>query len=536
MASSDLYEQIMAVTDSKISADKSLEEEQKKDQENYEKYIKSLTKDGLALSEESRGYDSSLYGNVSLGQINLLGVPFQYLPSTDPRYISRNRQMGRIYDSYVLAQAPIVHFQVGRPRFMYEEGIVGKVMNYGLADDVAKMLATAIAGDGGANAVEVATSGFNETRYYSFENDFATYAAYVDSLVSYVGVKMGIEGASAFRIRDRLKGTGAYGGNSGVTDGSNASNNWTGWVDDHLTKNGMQFVATAMGDLQYISFFADADTSYSESGSNTVGDSALLGVLGSASGLKREVDFLFGKYAQTSDTFNTNGYEEAVSGIFNGAVESTKIGKVINGILPTITSGGQILFPQVWQDSEFSKQISLSFKFQSPYGDKQSIFENVYVPFFCVLAMALPRQNSKMGYEGPFVLRCSSKGWFGCELGMIDSIDVQKGGDGTAWSIEGFPTEINVTITIRDLYPTIMMTMNKKLTNLFFHNTGLMEYLDVMGGIPVHQFNEFERMITAIKLIGGKLLKLTSLSFWSDLIADRLYRMYNSVAKAFMIN
>ena len=59
-----------------------------------------------------------------------------------------------------------------------------------------------------------------------------------------------------------------------------------------------------------------------------------------------------------------------------------------------------------------------------------------------------------------------------------------KGGDNQLWSAEGLPLEMNITLTVGDLYPNLMSS--EKLTRLNY-NRGLLSFLENMACLNTTQ-------------------------------------------------
>lgn len=76
-------------------------------------------------------------------------------------------------------------------------------------------------------------------------------------------------------------------------------------------------------------------------------------------------------------------------------------------------------------------------------------------------------------------------------MGVIQSLTVEKGGDDKLWNVDGMPMEVNVTLTVQDMYPTMAMTKN---SSLMAFNIGLQSYLDCMGGIRSDKILDMMRM------------------------------------------
>ncbi|WP_216369602.1 hypothetical protein, partial [Brevibacillus sp. MCWH] len=145
-----------------------------------------------------------------------------------------------------------------------------------------------------------------------------------------------------------------------------------------------------------------------------------------------------------------------------------------------ILDGSNLIFPELWGDAAYNKSYTITINLVSPYGDKESVYLNIIVPLLHILALALPRQTSANSFGPPFLVKVSSKGWFNCEMGVIDNVSIEKGGQGS-WTVDGLPTEVKVQISVKDLYSGLMITPNSR-PDLFFENKGLMNWLAITCG------------------------------------------------------
>ena len=117
--------------------------------------------------------------------------------------------------------------------------------------------------------------------------------------------------------------------------------------------------------------------------------------------------------------------------------------------------------------------------------------------------MAAPRQVAANGYVSPYLIRAYSKGWFNCDMGIIEDIRVQKG-QNAQWSKEGYPLEIQVSITIKDLYSSLSIN-NGIDGSLFFSNIGLIDHLCNIAGVNKNSIEPKRAINVAInRLIGSE--------------------------------
>jgi hypothetical protein len=107
---------------------------------------------------------------------------------------------------------------------------------------------------------------------------------------------------------------------------------------------------------------------------------------------------------------------------------------------------------------------------------------------------------------------------------MVESIDVAKGGNsGDNWTIDSLPTQIDITLIIKDLYPTMMQSMVKGSSSVLFqNNTGMIEYLSVMSGMQMHGLHFLDNLKTALAMLGGQVVNIPSAI--KDAAAQKVYK------------
>jgi len=297
-----------------------------------------------------------------------------------------------------------------------------------------------------------------DLRFYSFRTDLPEWRSMVNVLLNEVGSKMIGPSMSGFNVNK--------------------------YVDLSLPdfwSNG-------------ISFYVDGSTTVSESATNDVSESSMEGVSKGVADKARELAFLTG----TGDR-NPNGSGKGDSDsrsnseggmwqnlIAGGASVARAVAGSVSRSTESMAAGENIVFPKIWKSSSFEKSYNLVFKFISPYGDPQSIFEYVYVPFLCLFALAFPRQVKPDSYKSPMLLRIDSPGYMNCDMGMITNFTFVRGGSEGLWSPNGYPLCIDVTLTLTDMYPTLCASSNIALLR---QNMGLSSFLDNMAGLNVMRAN-----------------------------------------------
>jgi hypothetical protein len=121
---------------------------------------------------------------------------------------------------------------------------------------------------------------------------------------------------------------------------------------------------------------------------------------------------------------------------------------------------------------------------------------------FHALCLALPKQTSANSFTAPFLIRGYSQGWFAIDMGIVESIDIDKGPE-QSWSAEGLPTEVDVTLTIKDFYSQLMMTKSNEI-RMFWTNQGLIDFLGVTCGLDLSKPNILVKLDVLGMLLMGK--------------------------------
>ena len=271
--------------------------------------------------------------------------------------------------------------------------------------------------------------------------------------------------------------------------------------DGALYANASGDVVEGWGGLQY---WVSNGSSISESATSEFGDSLLQSFTDKISDSAREVETLF---EQVRKSYFTRGEvtqkemadmdaEERAKA--KGKAEEGMVESFFKGVSSTIT-GTKLSIPKMWKNSEFNRTYTIQFKFQSPYGDRQSILEDVLYPYLTLLPLALPRQSHGMGYAEPFMVRVDAPGWFHVDCGVVTSLTINKAPDNRSWSGDGLMTQVTIDMEVMDLYPTIMLSINHANLN---NNFGLSTYLDSIAGVNYRSIGKYGTIAQDIKEIG----------------------------------
>jgi len=399
----------------------------------------------------------------------VMGLPYQFLPNADPRlYGSSNSQdIGYEYADKIISRIPLLFLAPGKASFMTKyskkdkESILERILSTGVS----------------TNSTSIDDLIDKNGRYYTFEYDSVKYYKFVNPMCRIA--------ARFLNIQD-IKIDGVYLDNM----------NW-----EEYTKSGIKSIGD-FGTYTSVPFYINTETQISESWSNSVTQSMLASSVNGISDMGRELNFLLG-YTQSG-----TGAIELINNDAEVAANIENINDTIKQILgtgsffsnlathiATVASGGKLVFPEIWADSQFSRQYSVNIKLVSPDPSKLSIYLNILVPLFHILSLVGPQTilSNPNGYTNPFLVRAIYKGHFNIDMGIITDLTISKG-DECRWTPDGLPTSVDVSLTIKDLYNMLAITSSESLKYDTLNNTALMDYIANLCGVNIFK-PEISRII-----------------------------------------
>lgn len=451
----------------------------------------------MTTTTKSNGLDASRFTtlqnstNIDYGPSTftnkLFGLPHQFLSTSDYRLDNKNEGtgltridkasgMGRKFLQEIISEAPLVTILPGKADFLPD---------YAESDRTTfSLLAVAAenSGDSAAkNALSDLVSDNAESRYFEFKSDYTSYMNYVNLLCRVTAIMMGLGDKTMPGTNDKYKNYDWGDYKFWANYSAEKSNHKT--IFDEVDK----VSDLIKGTHQYLSFYVDPSTSFNESTSNDVSKSSIESKFESMEGTVKELAFFANAYAlKDMESMVSGTFSSVLDGLSNMGSEEGFF-KNLFGRSKEIVNGSNLIFPEVWGDAAYNKSYSISIDLKSPYGDAHSIYLNVFVPMMHILALALPKQTTANTYAAPFIVKMFAKGWFSCEMGIIDSLQIEKGSE-QSWSVDGLPTQVKINLSVKDLYSNLMMSPSNK-PSLFFSNQGMMEFLCATCGIDLSKTN-----------------------------------------------
>lgn len=402
--------------------------------------------------------------------MGIYGMPYQWMDVVD-RPLS-GTDFGRMYATKIVARMPLLYLTPGRPGFMGDGGFKGYDKNNVLQSLIA----------GGQSKVEDILEG--EGMYYNFDFKYDQYFAYVNPMLWTMARLMNVEN---YRIKLGKKDC-----NLGSADWSQA-----------LSSDFNQYFSISSA----VPFYLDSEVSVSESLSNETTESWLASQAKSMQDQVKELDFILGS-ANGKNVDLGSGILDAKNSAFSKIANSSSsaksiMGKIANS-MSSIATGGRLRFPQIWSDGSMGRSYQCTIKLRSPDCDNLSLYLNIVVPFIHLLAFVAPQMmwNSN-AYSSPFLVRAFYRSMFNVDMGIITDMSITKGKEG-AWNVNGIPTEMDISITIKDLYDTFCISGLTDSTGIvetiksifgserdsvkkFVTNTSMIDYLSNLAGLNMNR-------------------------------------------------
>ena len=447
--------------------------------------------------------------------MRLFGLPYQFIDSVDPRIETISTTVGRKFAENIILDAPVISIIPGRPKYLAgssDKNTLTQAMIKAATDDFSVLKA----------AIDDSSNNSEVFKYYDFERSYTEYMKYVNILcrtcATFLEIQETIDGESCQKYdyrnynwnEDSAKGHTATERtiNAAKAAGTKMVNNILSGITN-LTKSNTTVNSSAsdtkmvyettgsdtessdsitdlLTNYSYVQFYIDPDIQFNENISNQTADSKIKGMLDSGSDLLKEVAFI-----ANSGGIDASQYQEFADASMQALADSIgSVGGSISGAVSRVLSltsniakGENVIMPEIYQSSEYEKSYTFTVHLKTPYGTKFGYFMDICVPLMHLLALGLPKQTTANTYGSPFLVKAYCDGIFTCNLGMVTSVSVTKGLN-NSYSTDGLPTEVDVSVTIRDLYSDLSMSPQSEPL-LFVNNSSLVEYLATTCGLSL---------------------------------------------------
>ena len=477
---------------------------------------------GLTAAEKKAAQDTyieSIDQNFRLDDIStIFGAPYQFLPIADLRTnnsVSTNdiKMPGVKYGEKILSKMPLLVLAPGTATFLQD-----------YSDDEKNAVFKTLLGEKANEAdSEVLDQLLNKSgKYYDFSPAWDKYYNYVTPMCRVAAVLMGI-GDEVLQY---------------PTGGSDPLKNYN-WANN---KN-----AALEESLNYknaVCFYLNSETSVSESFGNNTTQPSLASKINQISDQMRELLFMAGEMGEAHTTSDLPEDRKTKMLTRQNSRGDNALTNVL-GSIAAVMQGGKMMFPDLWSDSDFSRSYSIQIKLVSPDVDPLSLYLNIVVPILHLTALVAPRAVDVNTYTSPFLVRAYYKGFMNINMGIITNMSINKGEEG-AWSYEGIPTKVDISLDIKDLWSKMAVmnnefgdnTSNKGLLASIqtyvgldiLANTTLMDYISNLCGVNINE-PSIQRSITLYKAILGRDLLVDRVNAIGNTLNRWIYQKMAEVAK-----
>ena len=229
-------------------------------------------------------------------------------------------------------------------------------------------------------------------------------------------------------------------------------------------------------------------TQFTETLTNSTGNSAIESAIDTGSQLGSEIAFITGSKADTGiidNMVNFLGDSVQTAGQFlNGLIEPVTGGftsNLFNGALKSI-KGQKMIYPKIYKSSESQTNYNFTVKLSSPYGDVYNYYMNIVVPLMHLIALAAPRMITSNAVASPFLVQAFIPGQCTCQLGIVSQMTIRKNPEVKHVSVQGFPLDITVDFTVEELYNALSISPSNDPASFLFNET-LNDYMSNLAGL-----------------------------------------------------
>lgn len=338
------------------------------------------------------------------------GLPANFLQDTDPPLADFPNSLGSMFINNVLKYGTFIAFQPGFINWQISENAAAATSAVG-----GKVLT--IARDAFTGNLQ-----FNQSIMYDYRKDVARYTRLAAMLC-------GLQGHGI---------TATFGGGSDVPQKQ-------GVFDfSRFTAEDIAYLGSGLSSLAIGGYPAMLE----KLGSGNTNDDSPGYVVFYADGIIEASDTL-------SNQANPSPFKEQLDSLGTTsevvkAIASPMLGNPRNKVQQSVLNYfmGVPAIPDVWANSSFEKSYSVKIKLATPSGDKISTFMNTIFPLVQLTCLAVPPGTGGF-FTSPPICKVYSQGVINSEYSLITDLTIDRKMETcNDW---GMPTEIDVTMTVRDL-------------------------------------------------------------------------------------
>lgn len=538
--------------------------------------------EGLLGQNPETGANS---GSSFIGQYTnrLFGAPYQLLDSVDRRFDTVNNLVGNEYLRNFLLNSPILHIKPGMPKYtggddattiwqslknVYWDKMGGDMST---VESLMNELARSKIFGGVGSKLQRRMFGFRETYwdYMQYVNYMCRSEAIMLSLTeSDNGIPTGtftsdgwedfsnmnwqnyrmlrdskpldpwdylkeIGGSILDNIPSGLINTTAD--ISGIISWVNGS---TAFLNNYISNQLKTFAGkesttihdTIANKICSVEFMVDP-ISFQENLSNQTKDSVIESTIDGLSDIGSEIAFItnsnvdsgvLGAFSEfLGDTATTTAqFLQPLTNTVGGGF----LTNLFDGALGSI-KGQKMIYPKIYQKSNSEMNYTFEFTFTTPYGDIYNYYMNIIVPLMHLIALVSPRMVTSNTVSSPFLIQCYIPGMCTCQLGIAQSLTIQKNPTGKHVSVNGFPLTVKATLIVEELYNAMSISPANDPSSFLFNET-LNDYMANMAGL-VPSVDTFAKQRKA--MFGNLAEYISADAFANDMVSPWIEKIENKI-------
>lgn len=503
------------------------------------------------LNAEIAAAYANLFANIKYNVAGIIGLPPRFPDLADPRFDDTGDGKpdiyGPAYGKYYLTQGHIVTLSPGKPKFAPDLSEADKnaiklaaASESGAANsantDTSQVIVSDALNQRIKSDIKEAKSNVDKNAggtLFSWEPDWVEYTAVVARLIFYTAQLFHISNKDLIEMLDvnevaALTGITKDGANylasPKIDDITETTNNLA--YDLDMNPNMIETAVNNMlagndannkninGVKMYNTYiYNNGPLTITENVSNTVGASFAQQMLGmQANEAMKDLSFLLGTPLgnDMSNLIKDMSNSKILSAITSGDGALATISSKLFGVSSQVAkvAGANMKIPEVFKDSNYTKSYEIKIKLCSPDGSVKSFFKNIMLEWCRLAPYFLPRQFGAFidAQMSPFLLQVYSKGLIACELALVTGADFSRNPE--TMSLNRLPTEIDVTLQIKDLSPILSIPYDKNdigtAPDRKFIAAGIIPYIATYAGIPLYRSDNlsfFNRKFQGIRNI-----------------------------------
>lgn len=268
---------------------------------------------------------------------------------------------------------------------------------------------------------------------------------------------------------------------------------------------------------QFAAFIVNYTGQVSESFSNAVVESEISQKLNSQSSSMRSARFTFAEGNIAGET--AKAVVGAAADVAMGALDGLTFG--FSNIMKVLGGSGFIDIPKHWQSSSMSlASSSYTIKLRSPYNNPISHLMDIWLPFYMLLAGALPMSHGKQSFGSPLLCQVFDRGRSQKKLGMITSFNATRGTTNMGFDTRGNALGVDVTFEITDLSSIMHIPISSQSIlspgMTLDEDQLLSDYLAVLAGQDLYsQIYAMPKAKLRLAKLAQKGIQLSSPAFWA---------------------